>query len=227
MKSEIWVWNLNSGQLICLKIWLKQKFQMALILFICFFLIPWTFTYYSFFSFLPFLCQHHGLCLNYYPPVGLWCVITVTDIVISILLRFSQVQTMVAINFTWTFIITISLYWKVWIINVAAWTSGWLLRICTNARVPECLSAQVSFECLSAIVFKYLECRNTKFSFECSSALSAQVPKGPSSAQILRFPWSVFEKSFKIFSDYILLHTVFFFLENKMYKFYYILLFQM
>ena len=56
-------------------------------------------------------------------------------------------------------------------------------------------------------------------SFECSSALSAQVPKGPSSAQILRFPWSVFEKSFKIFSDYILLHTVFFFLENKMYKF--------
>lgn len=106
MKSEIWVWN--SGQLRHLSENLAQT-KISNGSYTFHMLLPYSMDFHllQFFSFLPFLCQHHGLCLNYYPPVGLWCVIIVTDIVTSILLRFSQFQTMVAINFTWTLIITI------------------------------------------------------------------------------------------------------------------------
>ena len=42
--------------------------------------------------------------------------------------------------------------------------------------VPECLSAQVHFECPSTLVRKCLECSGSQVTFECPSASSAQVP---------------------------------------------------
>ena len=52
---------------------------------------------------------------------------------------------------------------------------------CPSARVPECLSVQVLFECPSASSARV---------HKCPSVLSAQIPKCPLSARVPKCPWN-------------------------------------